>query len=117
MVHVALADEYEGTLCLRTPKQWRHFSSHIKLLSRAERVQAWHQRPGFESQFCCSLAVGSWVGVHLYNFLKTQFFIIRMKELLSTLQNKYEDYMMSKKSPQKAKETKKTEEEEAILYI
>ena len=40
-----------------------------------------------------------------------------MKELLSTLQNKYEDYMMRKKKPQKAKETKKTEEEEAILYI
>ena len=112
MVHVALADVYEETLCLlsvclQTPNQWRHFSSHIKLLSRAERVQAWYQKPGFESQFCCSLAMGSWVGVCLYNFLKTQFSINRMKELLSTLQNKYEEYMMRKKKAPKSKRNKK----------
>ena len=58
------------------------------------------------------------MGVCLYNFLETQFFISRMKKLISTLQNKYEDYTMSKKKkPQKAKEMKKTEEQEAILYI
>ena len=94
------------SICFQTPNQWRDFSSHIKLLSRAERVQAWHQRPGFESQFCCSLAEGSWVGVCLYNFLETQFFNSRMKKLISTLQNKYEDYMMSKKSPKSKRNEK-----------